>query len=80
MSNWIDIKDRLPANSSIGDKRYYDIWCSDYGRIADVEFFEDCFQGMILDYQGDYSHNNKIENVTHWMEVPDSPDYIDDKG
>lgn len=71
---WINIKDFLPKKEIEINTLWYDVWTTDGIRIPDVKFREDeKFYKQILDYEGDYYHDELIENVTHWMEI-ESPE------
>lgn len=83
-SPWISVKDRLPENqqsiiatngTKVSQCRFIDndlSWCGGVGK----KWFVGCFSG---DYGGlrnseSYSYSEYIENVTHWMPLPLSPE------
>jgi hypothetical protein len=67
---WISINDSLPKKEAEVNTLWFDVWTTDRVRIPDVKFREDGqFYKQMLDYEGDYDHDELIENVTHWLEV-----------
>lgn len=67
---WVNIKDKLPPFEETINTLWFDVWIELGARIPDVKFREDGkFCKQILDYDGDYSHDEEISNITHWMEV-----------
>jgi len=65
---WISVKERLPEEPTAYDQMFCDCWADGY-RNTDVNFKDGEFHSVMEDYQGDFSHLEKIENVTHWMIV-----------
>jgi len=62
---WISVKDRLPEE--VSDQLYLDVWDGEE-RLINVEFTGGEFLSPIEDYQGDFSHFESVENVTHWLD------------
>ena len=65
---WISVQESLPDEPTAHEQMFCDCWADGY-RNADVNFEGGEFHSVIEDYQGDFSHLEKIENVTHWMIV-----------
>lgn len=68
---WVSIEDKLPEEAEKYTQVFVDVW-SNNNRLVDVNFFDGEFHSMIGDYQGDFSHFEVIDNVTHWLS-PESP-------
>tara|TARA_R110000850_G_scaffold29148_1_gene80692 strand:+ start:31 stop:252 length:222 start_codon:yes stop_codon:yes gene_type:complete len=66
MSEWISVKDGLPDEPKEYTQLFVDVWVEDE-RVADVNFFKGDFHEIICDYQGDFSHYEKIIGVTYWL-------------
>lgn len=69
---WINVEDRLPEEETEINTMYFDAWIADIdfnfvGRVTDVKFVKGAFYEQILDGDGDISHQEKLDNVTHWM-------------
>lgn len=72
--DWISVEDRLPEEEKTMNSLWFDVW--DAGckrREVDIKFANGKFIRQCEDYQGDYSHDEIMENVTHWMELPEPP-------
>ncbi|MFT5518611.1 MAG: hypothetical protein ACI9RI_000877 [Oceanospirillaceae bacterium] len=74
MSEWISVKDRLPNDVASGlDSDKVDVWCrADNCRLTDVTFLKGEFLVVVLE-DGYYSHYLELENITHWMPLPEPP-------
>ena len=69
--NWTRIKDELPTEPEKYTQVWFDVWANNE-RVVDVNFFDGEFHSVIGDYQGDFSHFEVIENITHWLS-PEPP-------
>ena len=65
---WVSILDSLPPEEKEINTLWFDVW-SHGEREVDVKFYEGNFYRQVLDYQGDYSHDEKMNGVTHWLVV-----------
>lgn len=65
---WHDIKDCTPREEIAGNTLYYDVWVNGW-RVVDVKFKGGAFFEQITDHDGDYSHDEVVDGVTHWLEV-----------
>ena len=72
MSKWISVEDELPEEPKKYEQTWVDVWSKDE-RITDVNFFNGKFWIYHEDCDGDFSHHEEIENVTHWMIEPKPP-------
>jgi len=70
---WISVEDRLPEEHDI-----VDVYCSD-GRNTEIEFYDGGFYGPEQDFSVDdcgygcLSNTDLINDVTHWMPLPEPP-------
>lgn len=71
-SEWISVEDRLPEEPSPYAVEFFDVWVKNY-RMPDVSFHEGKFKENIEDHDGDFSHYEEIEGVTHWRNEPQAP-------
>lgn len=71
MSEWISVEDELPPEEVKMNTLYFDVWRDGFREVG-VKFKGGEFYRQCVDYQGDYSHDELIENVTHWLE-PEPP-------
>ena len=67
MSKWISVEDELPTSQDV------DVWIDGY-RVSDCSFVDGDFEEVVLDHDGDYSHMEKLDGVTHWMYSPEPPE------
>ena len=51
---------------------WFDVWISG-GRETDVKFTNGAFYEQVLDSDGDISHHEELDSVTHWMPLPEPP-------
>ena len=67
---WISVEDRLPDD----DGSHFDVWV-DGDRIPDALYDNDkqAFLNYVSDNDG-YFEWREIENVTHWMPLPEPPE------
>lgn len=65
---WINKNDELPPEEKEENTLWFDVWANG-NREPDAKFKDGDFYRQVLDYQDDYSHDEKIEDVTHWMYV-----------
>ena len=73
MTEWISVKDRLPAY----DEPVLTIYCGDGGLSAMAIRFlvEDVNEIFWLSYE---FKKCTMKNVTHWMPLPEPPEVYDD--
>ena len=67
MSEWISVETRLPPEEDKINSSWFDVYTEDNERKVDVKFRAGKFMDQIEDYRGDYSHEEEISGVTHWM-------------
>jgi len=74
MSDWISVQNKLPEEHSI-----VDVFDSDENRWIEVEFYNDNFFSGEQDFSVDdcgygcFKNTFLVENVTHWMPLPEPP-------
>ena len=68
MSKWISVKDELPDRDAT-----IDIWVGGK-RVCDCVIDDSDFCEAFLDYDGDCSHPEALDVVTHWMYSPEPPE------
>lgn len=66
--NWIRVEDSLPPEGES-----VDVFSKEEWRQCDVKYTKGIFQNYVYDYDDDFSHMEKIDNVTHWMHSPRHP-------
>jgi len=66
MSEWISVSEGLPI-----DSQFVDVYCG--FRLVDAQFKDGCFNELVMDFEGDFDHLEKIKGVTHWMYQPNPP-------
>ena len=71
MSDWISVEDRLPPEPKGVEQIWVDVWAHGE-RYVDANYRDGKFYNLISDYDGDYSHKEEIEGVTHWS-IPEPP-------
>lgn len=63
---WINVKNKMPHEPNRFENDWFDVW-HDGERSTDVTYFKGDFHNFIEDHQGDFSHFEKIDGVTHWL-------------
>ncbi len=66
--NWIKCEDQLPPEEQKINTLWFDVWVEGF-RLIDVKYKNGDFIEQIQDHDGDYSHDEKIYNVTHWAAI-----------
>ena len=64
---WVSVEERLPKPGAI-----VDIWTKGSGRVVDCNF-EDDEGGVFTDNQDFSSEEYYVEDITHWMPLPEKP-------
>ena len=65
---WIKCTDKLPPEETKMNTLYFDVWANGY-RVVDAKFYDGAFYEQIDDCDGDYSHDEAIKMVSHWLLV-----------
>ena len=76
MNEWISVDDRLPEDKGDGVKHQeIDLWCGeDKCRYPDAYYFKGKFWDIALDHDGCFDFYFELENITHWMPLPQPPE------
>ena len=70
---WISVDKELPPEETKMNTLWFDVWISGEGRETDVKFTNGAFYEQVLDSDGDISHHEELDSVTHWMPLPEPP-------
>ena len=79
---WISVEDRLPEEETEMNTLWFDVWIVEnescqYREIA-TKSTNGAFYEQVLDSDGDISHHEELENVTHWL-LPEPPNKLDEQ-
>ena len=77
MSDWISVKDRLPARNGrylclIDSKFYMILSFAKKLKAVDKYDFKNVNRPGFYEYDSEYGHY-EINNITHWMPLPERP-------
>lgn len=68
---WINIEQELPPEEEKPNTLWFDVFTSNGYRLTSIKFEKGKFFEQILDGDGDYSHDEELVNVTHWLYITD---------
>ncbi len=68
---WISVEDELPPEEKQMNTLYFDVWIDECREVG-VKFTKGAFYEQVLDSDGDISHHEELEGVTHWL-LPEPP-------
>ena len=64
---WVRVEQEYPPEEQKPNSLWFDVWRDGDHHMNDVKFKDGKFFEQITDGDGDYSHEEEVTNVTHWL-------------